>query len=892
MTISRNLDELLKIIAQPGATVVTSNTRAARTLRQAYSELQVAQGKSAWSSPDVVPWSAWLHRLWQEHIFRSPGEFTALLNRRQEQVLWERIVGGERGTLNTTAVAAQCARAWKLLHSYRIPRDSASFQRRADSAAFYEWSSLYINLCARNGWTDDARVLDHLHKTAVGVLHGRELTLWGFDSITPQQQLFLDAIASGGVPVRQLQIQAESSVPLRVELDDGTSELRLAATWARNRLSQEPETRIGIVVPDLERVRPTVERVFLEALHPEATTIMGASRRRAFEISMGIALSHVPVVNAALSVLSLAAWPQPLETISRILRTPFLGKEDELGGRAMLDVFIRKKGATELSLASLQNFAEERHGCGNFQFALKRLKAAISTLPSKLPPSRWGREILQLLTLAGWPGERTESSAEHQARRAFAALLVEFAGLDIVLEPLDLQSMVRSLSRLADETIFQPENLGAPLQVLGILESAGSEFDSLWIVGMHAAAWPPESSPSPFLPLSAQRAKSVPGSSPMERLQYARSITDRLLSSAPHVVVSSPKREGDVDLTPSPLFADFELVSENSIGSRSSGYERFIFEARQHESTSDEVAPAVAASVSIGGTRIFQLQAGCPFRAFAEVRLDAKELEMPAPGLTRKVRGILLHRSLELIWGELHSQNELKSKAQVELEGMVRSCVDQAMSETDSSLLTGWEQQVAQIERERLYQLLGDFLEREKSRSTPFQVKAREHKTEIILGGVTANVKVDRIDELEGGGLVLLDYKSGEPKLNAWTGDRPDEPQLPIYATHIGPELAAVAFVQLNRDKTQFLGYSRTDKVLPGVQGFNTLTDSKRPAESFEKLLEDWGVTLERLGRQFSSGMSAVDPKSNLNCERCHLHMLCRIHEAPIEPEETPSDAR
>jgi hypothetical protein len=130
------------------------------------------------------------------------------------------------------------------------------------------------------------------------------------------------------------------------------------------------------------------------------------------------------------------------------------------------------------------------------------------------------------------------------------------------------------------------------------------------------------------------------------------------------------------------------------------------------------------------------------------------------------------------------------------------------------------------------------------------------------------------------------------PGSNAWIGDRPDEPQLPIYATRIGSDLAAVAFVQLNREKTQFLGYSRNEKVLPRVQKFDSLSDSKRPAESFDKLLEEWGSTLERLGQQFSSGLSTVDPKSNVNCQRCHLHMLCRIYEAPIEPEETTSDGR
>ncbi len=888
---SRNLDRVLKAAAG-GALVITSNTRAARNLKQAYSEQQIASGRAAWSTPEILPWSAWLHRLWGDHIFRYPSEFTALLNSRQEHVLWERIVGRDRGALDTAAIAAQCARAWKLMHSYGIPRDAKSFERRADSAAFYRWSGLYLKECAKQGWLDDARLLGHLGKTAVEVCLGKEIVLWGFDDLSPQAQAFIDLLASSGIGVESVQIETEPALPVRVELEDAGSEIRLAASWARERVSEDPNSRIGIVVPDLERTRATVERVFLEALHPEAMTITGADRRRAFEISMGAPLSNVPVVNAALSILSLAVWPQPLETVSRVLRSPFLGKDEELAGRAMLDVFIRKKGATELSLEALRNFAEQRSGCGRFAFGLKGLNARLSKLPPHLAPSRWGREILDLLHAAGWPGDRTESSAEHQAHRAFADLLSEFARFDLVLEPLSAGSMVKALSRLAEETIFQPENLGAPIQIVGLLESAGSEFDHLWVVGMHAAAWPPESSPSPFLPLDQQRALSVPGSSSAERLRYARIITDRLLRTAPNIVVSNPKREGDVDLIPSPLFSELEPVEEHSLGNRASGYERFVFEARAQETSVDEVGPAVASPVSMGGTRIFQLQAACPFRAFSEVRLEARELEMPAPGLDRRVRGQLLHGSLERLWGELKDQSDLQSKSEVELEVIIRDCVDKTLAETDTSMLAGWEKEVAQIERERLYQVIGELLRLEKSRGISFRVKERELKTEITLGGVTANVKVDRIDELEGGGLVLLDYKSGEPKVNAWSSERPDEPQLPIYATRIGPELSAIAFVQLNRDKTQFLGYSRTDKVLPNVPSFHSLSESKRPAESFDKLLRDWGVILERLGQEFSDGHSEVDPKSRLTCERCHLHMLCRINEAPIEPEETTSDGR
>jgi probable DNA repair protein len=455
--------------------------------------------------------------------------------------------------------------------------------------------------------------------------------------------------------------------------------------------------------------------------------------------------------------------------------------------------------------------------------------------------------------------------------------------------------MVHRLVRTAEETVFQPENLGAPIQVVGLVEAAGSEFDHLWITGMHAAAWPPDANPSPFIPIDLQRLHNVRGASSTERLDYARQTTDRLLRSACDLIVSYPMREQDVELTPSPLISGFREITRAAILQEPvTRYERALFAAAAAITASDDRGPVVVEPISSGGTNIFKLQAACPFHAFAELRLGARELHMPAPGLNYKVRGILLHRSLELIWEGLRSQKELNGKSQVELEELVRDGINRSLEESEAALLTDWERQVVQIERERLARLVLALLEQEKQRPTPFRVVEHEHKEQITHGGVTATVQVDRIDELDGGGLVLLDYKSGKPKVSHWEGDRPEDPQVPIYATYLGSRLRAAAFVQLNQEEIGFKGYAKKIGILPSsVRSFDWMSEKQRPAPTFEDMLRNWSDTLERLGRNFREGRSEVDPKNKKRtCERCNLGMLCRVNEAPFEPDEEGDDTR
>ena len=58
-------------------------------------------------------------------------------------------------------------------------------------------------------------------------------------------------------------------------------------------------------------------------------------------------------------------------------------------------------------------------------------------------------------------------------------------------------------------------------------------------------------------------------------------------------------------------------------------------------------------------------------------------------------------------------------------------------------------------------------------------------------------MRIDRIDRLADGARVLIDYKSGLADAD-WRGERPDNPQLPLYALLRPKHLVAVAYGRIN----------------------------------------------------------------------------------------------
>jgi probable DNA repair protein len=527
-----------------------------------------------------------------------------------------------------------------------------------------------------------------------------------------------------------------------------------------------------------------VARFFRNVLEPEAQLPGRPNLPRLYHISAGEPLSTQPLVNSALSILALAPQHNEWEIASALLLNPYItGAVAERDRRGLLDVRIRQAGQMQVSTASLRRLCrEERTACPVLGRTLGRWMRLREQAPATASAAAWSRTFSSLLAAMGWPGEQPLTSVEYQIVEAWSRTLSQFAATDTFAGALSIGEAVSLLARIAAEAVFQPESEDTPVQVLGTLEASGLSFDHLWIAGLHDEAWPGPPKPNPFLPIRMQREAGLPRCSAERELEFASLLTRRLLASAPDLVLSYPTLVDDHEVSSSPLILAVRKIDSAELEiDRSPAYAEIIQASRTMDRRVDEQAPPIE-SWERGGTKVFQYQSACPFRAFAELRLGAEALEVPVPGLDPRRRGTLVHTALEEFWKEVRTHDDLCARG--DIAEVIRASVWTAIERLERSIGGEIPQRFALLESRRLERLVSAWLDIEKQRGA-FEVIQPEGERYADLSGIHARVRPDRVDRLPNGSEIIIDYKTRQTSMNEWATERPDEPQLPLYSvTH------------------------------------------------------------------------------------------------------------
>ena len=135
-------------------TVVTPNQRLSHALTLEFDDFQINKGLGSWEAADILPFGAFVERLWEDGLYSDLGEkLPLLLSAAQEQHLWERILASS-GLLIVPQAATQCREAWRLMHQWRIGAGGAS----EDGLAFQRWSKEYQRQTEKE--IDSARLPD------------------------------------------------------------------------------------------------------------------------------------------------------------------------------------------------------------------------------------------------------------------------------------------------------------------------------------------------------------------------------------------------------------------------------------------------------------------------------------------------------------------------------------------------------------------------------------------------------------------------------------------------------------------------------------------------------------------------------------------------------------
>ncbi|HZU22834.1 MAG TPA: PD-(D/E)XK nuclease family protein [Terriglobales bacterium] len=865
--------------AKAGATVITANRRAAHSLRVAFERSQLAAGLEAWKSPAILPWPAYVAQLWSR-LLASGCEVPAVLTPWQERSLWQEAISADAETNgNARMLAPLAAAAWALLQDNEVDLRPGDMEATADTRAFARWMGRFRERLRSLNSITAAEMAPIIARTLnEGALEAPgSLVLAGFDELTPQQQRLLQALESRGSHATLHSPGDRKHAPLGIEAADPARELELAARWARAQVECGAGS-VAVIVPNIDARRAEIERTFAMCLHAEAM-LPAHDGTAAFHISLGRKLAEWPLVANALLILRWLSEPLTIGEIGVLLRSSFItGAREERWPRARLETELLTRGGLRLSMRDVAERASwngKPHYCPQLTRALlsKDVRFAVG---EKRSPSEWAAAFRAALEAFGWPAGPL-SSGEFQCFSKWLELLEHFAALDAVRAPMLPDDAARSISEMGQAESFAVEDLGAPVQIMGPFEAAGSDFDAVWITGLDARQWPPKLRPSPLLPAGVMLRHNLPHCTVKRQAEFADRMMRRLQSSATadgaaRLVLSFAATDGEQELRPSPVMSQIEWGAAEQIAPAIESW----YSGRGGWMEELPAAPGVRFQQQGAlSTRAFTLQSECPFRAFAELRLHAREVNDQQEGLNVMQRGTIVHTLMQALWSALQSQDRLRSLAAAERAQVIASAVNEALDKHAHEFPDGEiRQPLMEIERERLFGLINEWLEVEAARK-PFVVAELEQPAKGDVGGLEVSVRRDRVDQLPDGRSVIIDYKTGKIAPHKWEGERPDDPQLPLYAV-TSPEPAKLAGILFAHVKAGSMGFRGLQQE-PGIARGAAVAGSEE--ESIPAQVERWRMVLEKLAANFIGGEAQVAPKTPTVCRNCDLPALCRVAE-------------
>lgn len=877
--------EIASILEQ-GFTLVTPTSRLSRYLQHQYAAMQIRAGKQVWETPDILPWNGWLRRTWQDISIRQ--EITGiLLSPEQQQYVWQDIITRSRFAkvlLQPVNTARQAMQAWSLCQKWQIPVFPEDIFLNEDAYAFKTWADEYQKRCHTNGWIDDSVLTAHMFGKPVNTIFNNRIALLGFDEFTPQQQALFTHLRQTGCQINKCPLQHRNNTIVTRGCSDYRAEIRAAASWSRNILESNPEASIGIVANNLQTLHSQIINCFDDMLFPGSILVNSDRLQRPYSISLGLPLIRYPVIDAAMLVLGLGKQVLPLDEFSSLLRNPFIKAAlAESQKRAKFDAFLRTNGEFNITFYSLKKISCNKHVLQTvpeiFINCCKVCKEILPEATKKLAASEWAKIFSDLLKIFNWPGDRSPDSTEYQAVSEWQTTLGRFATLDMVSPLLSYREALSSLRQLLINSGFQPQTPEVPIQVLGMNGAAGMQFDHLWVMGLHEEVWPPRAEADPFIPVKLQRFLHMPDASAEYKLEQAIRMTDRLTKSSPDVVLSFPLNDRDQSLRPSALIKSYIDSKQELANSEIINFSAIMFASAKTEIIDDSCAPVIPAGETVsGGTALFRDQAACPFRAFARHRLHADGLGSKDIGLDALDRGNIIHKVMQELWSRLDSHANLVRMKQHDLDVLISDVITGTINEFREKYPLTFTERFSRLELERLQTLVKQWLALELQRQ-PFSVEHCEFLHTFKFNDIEIRTRIDRIDAIADGRFVIIDYKTGDSKIMSWFGDRPDEPQLPLYAISTDGEIAAIAFARIRRGEVGFVGLAETEGVLPAVKTISDTKGVKDIIPDWETLISQWREYMDRLAAGYRDGIAVVDPKNVNSCLYCDLHSLCRIYE-------------
>ncbi len=664
--------------------------------------------------------------------------------------------------------------------------------------------------------------------------------LYGFKTLTPEQSLLFTNTGYQILNSKQPNTHSDNLI-----FNTMQDEISHVAKWAKDLHKKHPEKNIAIVSPQLNNEHYQIKSIFDQIFDD----VLVETGQKAFNISLGLPLTDYPFIKHLLLVLQLSQQLQrnyiSTETFKAAITSPYLAHaKSEQSGRALLVNQILSWSQTHLKLNQLDSHLTNTP-------LLKTLidNICLQGINGQQKHDQWLINFNQNLQTWGFATDRTLSSVEYQLFNKYQQTSLGLNKLTQISERVSASQAVTDLQSWLSQVIFQAQSAKTPIQILGSLEAEGLYFDEAWVIGMTDSFLPAALNSPRFIPNDIASQHQIPHSNFELITKDAQDTLNNLINLSDQVNCSYAKTHFESEQHGSPLL-NFDLKIETP---------EHQFEPAILETINNNQATPLADTQVNGGVGILKDQMACAFKGFSH-RLNINKFDPPHLGLSRSEQGNIIHKALETIYQQVPSSADLITYDQDTLNQLIDTAIQRELKHHQYSGFY-------QIERDRLNQLIQKFIATEKQRDV-FRVIATEKTIEANIAGLRFNTRLDRVDELENGDHIILDYKTGNLPSNPWCGNPIKEPQLPIYA--VTDSADGIAFIKPASDKITYVGLARDKDSLP------KRTSLQKSCVDWDEQLKLWQQQLDQASQDYQQGNAEVLPTKNA-CVYCEYDSLCRV---------------
>jgi len=911
MTLSLDYHKLAPLI-EPNTLILTPN---ARTQKAIYSgQLVNLEENKVVASVDVRSFSQWQDELWCELSFYRilPARISNLAIKTWLEKLIEK--EPDWTLTNLSGVAAKVLEAYQNLIQWELCLTDVSANESIEIDYFKSWIGKLEEFFTKKNFIADFALLKYIDddvEQLVVNLPG-SILLVGFNQLTPLQQGFFDSLVKRNISIKKYNFQVQPQCTNQIRFSSLKDELAFAAQYAKEYVTEADENAqsIGIVVEGLANNLGLVHQSFSNTFQPEEIKPWVVLCKPHYNVSAGFSLAEQALIQAALFLLNLKTNRLKLEELHFLKNTPFIywGEQESpvkyflhqlcVNARKEYSIgFLLKSIESQDNPQQLSKLADRLKFLSNLNGRYALMDEHISHWQQILSCWQWG----ETHDIINYQSQNKHYSGlnkfEVKAKEAFLKILKESVSLNQIYDPISPADAINFLNQSSQQQTFQIASDRSDVHILGVLEATGLQFDKLIIVGFNSTNWPQRNKINPFLPLSLQREKNMPGSSAEREYEYAKDLSDSLLRSANQIIVTSSDEGSDSVNAASSFFShlphcDIDNLVEGSLNEEVPA----IDNALNYQWVEDSEI-GFSDLETKGGAYLLSDYAKCPFQSLTKYQLKVSTYDVPEIGIEPKVKGTWLHDTMEIIWRELGSQKALLNLMDTELEKLILGSLHEAKQRHLKFLLATTDEEIIELEAVKLSNLIFEWMMIEKDRDE-FLVEQLEKEYQLKLDTLSLNFRIDRIDQNLTSQIEIIDYKTGKTEIKNWFSVRPTEAQMPAYVLSMNDrQISRLNYARIKTGEVAQTGL-RFKGAITGNGDNNNIDIEERYLDDLKifplkgnkiseinELIAQWRQSLNRMANGITRGYMPVSPKDkNLSCLFCDYRSFCRID------EEQPDD--